>query len=289
MRKLRLNSGQLEAFIALASEKSFTKAARVLGITQPALSQRFHLLEDTLGVPLIQRTSHGLELTASGRELLIYCQIQSDLEQEVLAKIQNQGATMLVGEVRVGASSSHMRAVVIPILSKLAHKNPDLHFHFVNLSIKKLTDLLLNGSIDLILTDTEIYQSFINNDLIAEESFCMLMPEKETLRTKFFLGTDPSDPTLDDFMKIQPAKIRKKPIEKTYMGDVYSIIDAIKLGLGSAVVPLHLVPKNMQNQIDHQYVALKKNIYLSYHKQPHYSQVQIQTQKALKLEASDYF
>lgn len=69
---------QLEYFITLASYQNFSKASQVLYISQPALSKQINLLEEELGVKLIDRGYHTLELTQAGRAL---CKESIDLLQ----------------------------------------------------------------------------------------------------------------------------------------------------------------------------------------------------------------
>jgi DNA-binding transcriptional LysR family regulator len=61
---------RLTSFLAVVDEGSFTRAARVLGITQPSLSQQIRTLESELGGPLLERLPRGIRLTAAGRALL---------------------------------------------------------------------------------------------------------------------------------------------------------------------------------------------------------------------------
>lgn len=61
---------QLRAFVVLAEELHFGRAAARLGIAQPPLSQQIRRLEQKVGAPLLRRGSGGIELTASGQELL---------------------------------------------------------------------------------------------------------------------------------------------------------------------------------------------------------------------------
>jgi DNA-binding transcriptional LysR family regulator len=61
---------QLEAFVAAAEERNFSKAARRLHISQPPLSRRIHQLEKELGVTLFTRAAHGATLTPEGEALL---------------------------------------------------------------------------------------------------------------------------------------------------------------------------------------------------------------------------
>src|SRR5437763_10838556 len=61
---------QLACFVAVVEEGSFTRAAQVLGLAQPSLSQQVRSLEDELGGPLVERLPRGVSVTPAGRALL---------------------------------------------------------------------------------------------------------------------------------------------------------------------------------------------------------------------------
>ena len=65
-----MNFRQLECFVAVVEEGSFTRAARRLGITQPSLSQHIRTLEDELEGAVLDRLPRGVSLTPAGRALL---------------------------------------------------------------------------------------------------------------------------------------------------------------------------------------------------------------------------
>ncbi len=65
-----MNLRQLECFVAVVDERSFTRAARRVGITQPSLSQHIRTLEDELEGMLLDRLPQGVSLTPAGRSLL---------------------------------------------------------------------------------------------------------------------------------------------------------------------------------------------------------------------------
>src|SRR5919198_2779626 len=65
-----MNLRQLECFVAVAADGSFTKAARRLKLSQPSLSQQIRRLEGELGGPLIERLPRGLRLTVAGTAFL---------------------------------------------------------------------------------------------------------------------------------------------------------------------------------------------------------------------------
>jgi DNA-binding transcriptional LysR family regulator len=65
-----MNLRQLECFVAVAEERSFTRAAQRVGITQPSLSQHIRTLEEELNGAVLRRHPHGASLTPAGRNLL---------------------------------------------------------------------------------------------------------------------------------------------------------------------------------------------------------------------------
>jgi DNA-binding transcriptional LysR family regulator len=65
-----LEISQLRCFVAVAEELHFSRAAERLNMTQPPLSRQVRLLEHQLGVPLLERTSRSVRLTAAGKAFL---------------------------------------------------------------------------------------------------------------------------------------------------------------------------------------------------------------------------
>src|SRR5215472_1713166 len=65
---------QIEAFVAIARNGGFTRAATALHLSQPAVSRRLQMLEGELGAPLFERVRTGIVLTEAGRELLPYAE-----------------------------------------------------------------------------------------------------------------------------------------------------------------------------------------------------------------------
>ena len=110
-----ITSRQLEYFRAVARELHFTRAADVLNVAQPALSQQIRKLEVQLGVALFERDHHRVALTPAGGALLEHAErILADVEgadQEM-----RDWATGTRGLVRLGMA----RALVTPLARRLA-------------------------------------------------------------------------------------------------------------------------------------------------------------------------
>lgn len=100
--------GQFDLFCQVARVKSFSKAAKLLHISQPAISAQIHSMEEFYGIKLFERTPHGVTLTPAGTVLFDYAkqilELHEDLERKLtgMADEKNQklviGATPTVGD-----------------------------------------------------------------------------------------------------------------------------------------------------------------------------------------------
>src|SRR4051812_20829617 len=110
---MAISSLNLEAFAAVAQSGSFLKAAKMLHITQSALSQRVMNLEAELSTTLVVRDPRSLRLTPAGEKLLRYSQMKDQLESDALELIAGSNKA-IAGAVRLGAFSSILRSAVLP-------------------------------------------------------------------------------------------------------------------------------------------------------------------------------
>src|SRR6185295_13708692 len=103
---------QLRAFHAVATARSFTEAARTLGVSQPAVSMQVRSLEEAYGVELLSR-GRKVEPTELGRALLASVRPIFALEAEA-AELLGEASGLLRGHLRVGADAPF---VAVPALA----------------------------------------------------------------------------------------------------------------------------------------------------------------------------
>ena len=127
--KLTLLSPQLEAFVAVATHKSIHSGAKVIHLSQTAMTQRIHSLESRLGTTLFIRTRHGVQLTQEGQALLRYCHTVSDLSGEALAHITGAGTTTTI-RICITGPTSIMSSRVIPQCLAVMQKFPQVLMTF---------------------------------------------------------------------------------------------------------------------------------------------------------------
>lgn len=117
--------GDFAVFAAIAADRSFTRAARRLGVTQSALSQTMKRLEGQLGFPLLTRTTRSVAPTAAGERLLATLSpALAQLDDEIKALSQARGAA--TGTVRITTGKHAADTVLWPMLPAFMRRYPGI-------------------------------------------------------------------------------------------------------------------------------------------------------------------
>lgn len=127
----RKNISDIQAFIAVAREKSFTKAAAQMGISQSALSYTIRTLEAQLGLRLLTRTTRSVSVTEAGERMLNRIGPHFDeIENEItaLGELREKPA----GTIRITAVEHAAETLLWPRLAPLLLEYPDLNIEIVS-------------------------------------------------------------------------------------------------------------------------------------------------------------
>lgn len=122
----RENLNDLQAFLAVARDRSFTKAAAKLGVSRSALSHTLRTLEARLGLRLLTRTTRSMSLTSAGDRLLYtvgHHMEEIEAELEALSELRDKPA----GTIRLSTHEHPLNTVLLPCLSKFLPQYPDVH------------------------------------------------------------------------------------------------------------------------------------------------------------------
>ncbi|WP_313537268.1 LysR family transcriptional regulator [Pantoea sp.] len=126
---MKRNMNDLQAFITVAREGSFTRAAALLGVTQPALSQTITALENRMEIRLLTRTTRNVSPTAAGERLIEaignrFDEIEAELD--MLTAMRDKPA----GTVRITCGPHILSSLLIPKLTPLLAAYPDIRLEF---------------------------------------------------------------------------------------------------------------------------------------------------------------
>ncbi|MFU9138148.1 MULTISPECIES: LysR family transcriptional regulator [unclassified Erwinia] len=172
----------LRYFVAVAQTRHFTRAAEMLGISQPPLSQQILRLEREIGTPLLKRLTRGVELTETGEAFYQdACQI---LELTGLALEKARGiARGISGELSLGfASSVAFHSAVFTLIRRFQDRYPDMTLLSREQNMSALMHDLQEGLLDaaIVRLPCESSKAF-NLKVIATEQMRVVLPEGHAL------------------------------------------------------------------------------------------------------------
>ena len=120
---------KIETFLAVVREKSFSKASRKLGISQPAVTQQIKLLEEYLNIQIVDRKKNGINLTKAGEELFqVFLRLEKQMlitEKEIL-KLVNKELLFVLGASPV-IGNHVLPAFLNDIQKEISFKNSSHH------------------------------------------------------------------------------------------------------------------------------------------------------------------
>ncbi|WP_327674017.1 LysR family transcriptional regulator [Kitasatospora sp. NBC_00458] len=159
----------LRAFLAIAEEGTITRAAARLHVGQPALSRTLRRLEDHLGVRLVDRSTHHLELTAAGRAF-------RDRAAAAVAAVEEalDPRSLTVLPLRLGHPWAALGDHTIPLLRRWDEEHPD-----VPLELRRIDDRtagLSRGSVDVALLRGDVAAPDLVTELLLEEDRVAVVP-----------------------------------------------------------------------------------------------------------------
>jgi LysR family tcuABC transcriptional regulator len=139
---------QIRAIIAVCEEGSFTRAAARENATQSGISQHVAAAERTLGVKLFERSATGVKPTPAGQRYYKRC--IDAVGQLASASEEVRGfASKVTGDLRIGLIPTLTRAALAPALDQFMSKHPDVRLYIVEGYSAWLTEMVLDGELDL--------------------------------------------------------------------------------------------------------------------------------------------
>jgi DNA-binding transcriptional LysR family regulator len=237
---------QLTIFRTVAQHLSYTKAAEVMYLSQPAVSQQIRSLEQVLGLRLFARSGRGIVLTPAGQEFLRHTERMLTLLAETVPVVR-EIHTLARGSVLVGASTSAGTYVVIPLLGAFHARYPRIHITLMVVDRHSIEEYLLTHQVDLaVMSLVERQDRFVMEPLMPHELVIIASPSHR------FAGH--SELTLQDlqqemFLMREQGSVTRLVTEQHFaqagvplqtsleLGSIEAIKQGVVALLGIAVVP----------------------------------------------------
>lgn len=170
-----MNLKQLEYFVHVAELGSFSKAALVLDIAQPALSRQVRALETDLRETLLLRNGRGVALTEAGRRLFEH---GTAILQSVAAARSDMGASRdePTGRITVGLPPTLSRQLTLPLVDAFRRRCPQGRLAIVEGLSSHIVEWITTGRVDVGLMYNPEAQPALEITPVHEESLCLVSP-----------------------------------------------------------------------------------------------------------------
>jgi DNA-binding transcriptional LysR family regulator len=241
----------LRAFVAVAEELNFTRAAARLHLAQQALSAQIRQLELLVGTSLFTRTTRRVELTAAGQALLEHATgLLEGLEDAVEAAVRAGRAE--TGELRVGLLATAPLDFTPRLLRAFAELRPEVEVSLRNYPFDDPTGGLRDGHADVAL----VWLPFETGDLVCEPLFAdsrvALLPSDHPLagRTELLVSDvvdlplawiDDMDPVARDFWTLAGHRGGAPPVVGARITGFDDLFAAVRSGRAIALSPRSVV------------------------------------------------
>ena len=240
-----MDISELQVFLTVASERSFSRAAARLHRTQPAVSQAIKRLESELNERLFDRSSKGGQLTEAGKTLLDYAQRLTRLKEEAedaMRELQD----LRRGHVLIGANEAAVH-VLLPVIEQFRHDHPQARVEVSRRPARQVAAEVLNRTLDFGVLTFPPRERGLQSISLGEDELVMLISPahpwakrrqvtmEELGRQTIIAHNDPS-PARERVLRLYEQ--RHAPINiQVGLPSLDGIKRGVEMGLGVALLP----------------------------------------------------
>lgn len=270
----------LHIFTAVYRDKSFTKAARRIHISQPTVSEHIKNLENELSCRLFDRIGKTIEPTSSAKKLfpkaIAILEEVSQLKAELLG-----GDTAVQGEITFGASTIPSTYILPQLIKRFRDEYPDIFFQVQTEDSHSINRLIIDNELFFGIVGAKTEQHSLHYHPFFKDELCLVAAPSLTKRKSL----KPSDLNGLPFLQREQGSGTRKAMEENFgrmgfalqreqivaeFGSTASIKEAAKCGLGVTVVSRLAVLEEIKNKslqvLSLQKEKMERYFYLVHHK-----------------------
>jgi DNA-binding transcriptional LysR family regulator len=170
----------LRYFIVVAEQLHFSRAAEILHIAQPPLSQQIQNLEQELGVPLFLRTRRSVQLTPAGKAFLVEARkVLAQAERAIEAA--HQAHKGIVGRLEIGLVSSAVTEALPNVLKRFRTRFSLVEVQLHSMATSEQVQALREGQIDVGLLHPPVIDASLELEIIRREPLVVILPDSHAL------------------------------------------------------------------------------------------------------------
>jgi len=270
-----MNTKQLKLFLLIADIKSFSKAAELEALTQPAVTQQISRLEKELGSVLFRRRHKKVELTKKGK--LFYRFAKNILYMmENLQREMQSVETADEGIIRIGSSHIPTSQIIYDYIIDFKKRYPKTYFIYEINDTSTISSMVLNELVDVgfvgaIVDDKLEYISLKGDEIKLVAPASMEIPPKITLAQlkKVPLIINQKESGVRQFLENKLEEYRLSIADLNIVAEIglpETIISFVKKGMGCAFLPSIILDREMQDGemkvVDIKNFSARRNYYL---------------------------
>ncbi len=241
---------QLEYFVAVTEQGSFSRAAATLNLAQPSVSRQIALLEEELGQRLLERTGRGVTPTPAGHALLAHARVMLNAASQALSDLKEMHAEP-VGRVVVGLPNRVAMGLSVALIKEFRQRFPNALLSVVEGLSLSLREGMIAGRIDLGLLFDPAPTPLLSYEQLMRERMMLVAPKAYRLPAQVALATLANFPlvlpgshnpirSLVDAVLL-PRRIALNVVAE--VGAVHTALTVVEEGLACSILPdsaLHL-------------------------------------------------
>lgn len=239
---------KLETLLVVAEEKSFTKAATILSLTQPAVSNHISLLEKEMGVKIFYRNKGEVKITPEGEIVVKYAKRIKNLYNRMLNKLSEYDRQFT--KLRVGITHTSESNEIAEVLAKYGISHGNVNITIITDTIKNLYEMLENYEIDFAIIEGRRQHNDLNYLMLDMDYLVCILSNNNPLSKKSMVSL--SDLKKEHVILRLPESDTRRLFEATLtsmndsidnfdvsieVDNVATIKDLIRKDLGVSILP----------------------------------------------------
>ncbi len=175
-----MNTRDFEYAIAVAQERSFSRAAKACGVSQPTLSGQIRKLERSLGIEIFERDGHTIRITPTGVTILEQAHLAMAAIERI-AEVAREGADPLSGPLRIGFIPTIAPYLLPTLLPAIRRELPQAPIAVTEDVTPRLLASVLDGTLDAAVVATEHAKESLSDIPLFDEPFLLALPHTHAL------------------------------------------------------------------------------------------------------------
>jgi DNA-binding transcriptional LysR family regulator len=233
--------------LVVADQSSFSRAARILGVKQSAVSRRIQALEDELGVSLFERQSNGVRLTIAGQRFLertrsAFAEIDYAIRNAAAAGRGDEGV------IRIGVLPSFLSGILCDVLAEFREAQPGVIFDFLEGSPENLIARVMERQLDVVFLVSGTPTPGCDAEVLWNSGICIALPDNHPLAgcdaidwellkdEHFVLGREATAAGFDDHATERIARFGGRLSSSTHDISQNLVMQFVALGFGLSLV-----------------------------------------------------